>query len=147
MAIKNATTTIEASKTVGEIQQTLGKAGAKAVMVEYGPDGVPSAVAFRIDMEGQLVSFLLPANVEGVFSVLRKERRTANTKVLYQQACRVAWRIVKHWLDNQLAMIQSGNAELAQVFLPYAQATDGRTFWEHFRKNPNQLLLTVGAQG
>lgn len=143
--IKNATTQIAASKTVAEIQATLGKAGARSVMVEFSPTGEPSAVAFRIDFEGSLVSFLLPANAEGVFEVLRKERRSTNHRTLRQQAERVAWRIVKHWLDNQLAMIEAGNAELAQVFLPYAQAKDGKTVWEHFRSNPEQLLLTVSG--
>jgi hypothetical protein len=43
------------------------------------------------------------------------------------QARRVAWRIVLHWLDAQLAMIQAGLVSLEQVFLPYGQDQNGVT--------------------
>ena len=42
-------------------------------------------------------------------------------------------RIVKDWCDSQMALIDAGQAELAQVFLPYAQTADGETFYQKLK--------------
>jgi hypothetical protein len=45
----------------------------------------------------------------------------------------VAWRIIKDWTEAQLALVQAGVAELAEVFLPYAtHPQTGQTFYENF---------------
>jgi hypothetical protein len=42
--------------------------------------------------------------------------------------------IILHWLNAQLAMIQSGFVKLERVFLPYAQDAADVTVCEHLKK-------------
>ena len=60
MALLNYTTQIAAQKTVSEIQTLLCKAKASAVLTEYDPAGVLSAISFRITKAHGLMSFRLP---------------------------------------------------------------------------------------
>ena len=126
MAILNYTTSISAEKTAAEIQKKLAMAGAQAVLSEYDSDGVMCAMKFKINN----IFFLLPINIEGVYSALCNDSGVANRFRTYEQASRVAWRIIKDWIEAQIAIIQAGQAELVQVFLPYAQNSEGKTVFE-----------------
>lgn len=53
-------------------------------------------------------------------------------------------RIVKDWVRAQLALIESGQATLPQLFLPHAVRADGRTLFEVVAAEP-QLLLGRGG--
>jgi hypothetical protein len=131
MPILNYTTQIAAEKTVMEIQTMLGKAKAQAVMSEYD-DGVVSAISFRIKTESGVMSFRLPANVQKIYQVLVRQKITPKLRTR-EQAARVAWRIVKDWLEAQLALVSAELADLEQVFLPYAQDETGATLYEVLR--------------
>lgn len=48
MPLKNYTTTIKASKTIGEIQEILALRGARQIMIDY-QDGRANRVCFTID--------------------------------------------------------------------------------------------------
>ncbi len=141
MAILNYTTKIDPHKTVGEIQQVLAKGGAMGVSIEYA-DGEPAAVTFLVKIQEQYVNFRLPSNWHGVHVRLIKDPDVPPRLRTEAQARRVAWRIVKDWVEAQMALIQSGLAELPEVFLPYAIKQDGRTVYEEFRGN--LLLLGEG---
>lgn len=131
MAILNYTTSIATEKTAGEIQKKLALTGAQAVLSEYDENGVMCAMSFRINN----IYFRLPINVEGVYQSLQKDNRIPRKYKTYEQAARVAWRIIKDWVEAQIAIIQAGQADLAQVFLPYAQNKDGRTLYEVIKEN------------
>lgn len=108
MAILNYTTKINAEKTATEIQQMLGKSGAKSVMSEY-EDCEVVAIAFQIDMNDQTLSFRLPINHTGVLTALRRDKcgfRYTNEA----QAIRTAWRIVKDWVESQIALVDANQA-------------------------------------
>jgi hypothetical protein len=64
----------------------------------------------------------------------------------FSQAERVSWRILKDWVEAQLALIESGQAEMGQVFMPYAMNDQGRTMYELFVEN-NQKRLSAGGEG
>lgn len=53
---------------------------------------------------------------------------------------RVAWRILRHWVDSQMAIIELEMVQIEQVFLPYIINKNGKTLGENFVNNP-QLLL------
>ena len=131
MAILNYTTSISSEKTSAEIQKKLSLAGAQAVLSEYNEDGVMCSMSFRINN----IFFKLPINIDGVYSALSKDRNVSKKFKTYEQASRVAWRIVKDWIEAQVAIIQAGQAELVQVFLPYAQNKDGKTVYEAIKDN------------
>lgn len=129
MAILNYTTKISVDKTTAEIQAKLGKAKAQAVMCEY-ENGIVSHIAFRIDTPHGTMMFRLPANTGGVLRAMKKAKLPAS-KCNEEQAARVAWRIVKDWVEAQLAIIEAEMATMAEVFLPYAQTNTGKTVYEN----------------
>jgi len=76
-----------------------------------------------------------------VHKVLRADRTVAPRYKTVEQAERVAWRIMKDWLEAQLAIIATEMVTLDQVFLPYMQGDDGRTVYELYLDHQ----LAIGA--
>jgi hypothetical protein len=127
MPLLNYTTSVPAPRTLSEIHNKLAKAGAHQILQEYF-DGHVTAVSFRIKTQFGDMAFRLPANVQAVWIVLKKQ--FPRSKMKLDQAERVAWRILKDWIESQLALIETDQATLAQVFLPYAQDSRGVTLYE-----------------
>jgi hypothetical protein len=142
MPILNYTTQISAHKTIAEVQQKLVGKGAQAVSVEYEA-GVPSALTFTIKVSDRPVQFKLPTNYDGVYKAMCRAKGVPYRLQTREQAVRVCWRILKDWIEAQLAIIEAGQATLPEVFLAYALNSDGQTLFEHFSGNP--ALLTGGA--
>jgi hypothetical protein len=133
MPILNYTTTISVQKTAGEIQEILARAGARSVLIEYGTDRIPEAVSFQVDLNGRPISFRLPSQWHGVLRALAKSAVAAKYKT-EEQARKVAWRIIKDWTEAQVAIIEAGAAELAEVFLPYLiDPKTNQTLFEDFK--------------
>jgi len=136
MPILNYTTSITTEKTAVEIQKKLVAAGAQAFMSEYDDSGVMSTMTFKI---GNLY-FRLPINIEGVYGAMNDDHKIPSRYKTYEQASRVAWRIIKDWIEAQIAIIQAGQADLKQVFLPYLQQPEGKTLYEMIKDNEFKLL-------
>lgn len=49
-----------------------------------------------------------------------------------EQAARVGWRIIKDWIEAQLALVQTQMVTLDQVFLPYARTNTGETVYQRY---------------
>ena len=134
MGLLNYTTSISGEKTIGEIQKALSRAGARAILCEYDGFGNVSALAFRIATQFGEISFQLPANVSAVKKILSKQAQTGKIPRRFAnddgQAARVAWRILKDWIEAQLALIETGMVTVEQVFLPFAQNATGQTVYE-----------------
>jgi hypothetical protein len=128
----NYTTTVSADKTIGEIQAMLARAGARQIMHGYDAKGNCSELSFRIVTKFGEISFLLPANIEAVEKVLtsHRVRHSWSKPGDRERATRVGWRILKDWVEAQLALIQTGMVSVEQVFLPYAQNAIGQTLYE-----------------
>lgn len=124
MPIKNYTTKIATAKTVGEIQDILGAHGAKSVVTEYVDGGKIGAVSFSYATSYGDRGFRLPANVSGVHGALSAE----GVKCDRDQAERVAWRILRDWVDAQMAIVEAGQASVDEVFMPY-MLDGGRTLY------------------
>jgi hypothetical protein len=143
MPLLNYTTTIAPSKTVAEVHKILVKAGARQIASEYDEHGEPIAVAFTVETTLGLRQFHLPINSSAVLAVLSKQR-VANKYRTQEQAARVAWRIVKDWLEAQLAIIETEMVTLDQIMLPYMRTATGPTMWELYTEQ--QLELGAGEQ-
>lgn len=145
MPIANYTTTIKAEKTVGEIQRMLAGAGASQVLFDFdGPE--VSAISFRLMHQGVMVSFRLPANVQSIYVVLQRQEGIPRRLRTLEQAGRVAWRIIKDWLSAQLAIVEAEQAEMIEVFLPYAQNPEtGQTLFRHLEQTNFKLLAGPAA--
>jgi hypothetical protein len=135
--ILNYTTKVESGKTVMEIQHILGRKGASRVMVDYA-EGRATAVTFALQVNGHEVTFRLPCNVNGVREALRREKKMAAARD-GAQCERIAWRIVKDWIEAQMALVEAGQAEVAEVFLPYAIYGNGQTLFQAMKNHQLQL--------
>lgn len=141
MSIKNFSTKVSVEKTVMNIQKILAENGARQILLDFGDKGEVIALSFRIEVGSHgLIPFRLPARIDRTHAVLARSREIPSRYKNRDQACKVAWRIIKHWLDNQLAMIKIENVDFVEVFLPFAQSETGETLYERFKKSP-QLLL------
>jgi hypothetical protein len=138
-AILKYTTTIEPAKTAGEIQAELVKRGAQAILLEYNNSGELVAMSFRLRKGQQDLHFKMPINVDGVLHHLHG-KKIGGRYCTKQQAARVAWRILKHWVDGQLAFVDSGQADMVQVFFPYVQDSAGQTLYDRLIGEDFKLL-------
>lgn len=140
MPLKNYTTSINARKTASEISQMLAEHGAKAVMLDYDDNGEVSALSFKVNVEGNDVGFRLPADWKAVQHILKNDSDVTATKHQTEShAKRVAWRIIKDWVDSQLALLETRMVEIEEVFLPYAVDNQGETLYSRM-KNRNFSL-------
>lgn len=140
MPLLNYTTKIAVEKTVGEISRKLARAGAQAVMQEYNEDGSVESVCFRLHHNNQTISFRMPARIERIYVVLQNDPGVEPRYCSMEQAARVGWRIVKDWIEAQLALVESDMVEMVEVFLPYAQRSTGETLYEALESSDYQLL-------
>ena len=131
-SILNYSTKVAAERTIGEITKLLAQAKAQAILTEL-EEGRVSAISFRIVTEFGFLTFRLSARIEAVYRVLVQSREIPAKLRAHDQAARVARRIVKDWLEAQLAMVRAGLVDLEQVFLPYAQDAHGNTLYERMR--------------
>ena len=128
MPILHYTTSINAMKTVGEIQTLLTNAGAKRIMIENNDKREPVALAFELNG----YSYRLPCRHEAVTKQLVFDRNVPPRLSTPEQGLKVAWRILKDWAEAQVAIIQSGMVQVDEVFLPYQVMSTGQTMWEHY---------------
>ena len=146
MAIANTYTKVAAAKSVTEIQQMLAEAGSTSVLVDYD-DGIPSAVAFQLPVRGQLVSYRLPATADGMLAAMKADTAVPRHLCKPEHAQKVAWRCVKDWIRAQLALVEAGQARLAEVMLPYAVTNTGRTLYQELEeRGPGLLQLEAGER-
>ncbi len=146
MPLLNYTTQIEAIKTVGEIQGILAGHGAKSILIDYGPDGTVEALAFRVLTPQGDIAIRLPIDPEAVLKVLTQQNRLGKVPRRYiskAQAVRVAWRIVKDWVEAQMAILETEMVRMEQIFLPYVITDSGKTLYEamldrHFQLGPGE---------
>lgn len=139
MAILNYTTSIDAEKTIGEITKCLVKHGANKIVADYH-DLLPCAVTFCLQVDGNTVAFALPANYEGVLNSMKRDKKVPSRLCTKDQALRVSWRIVKDWVEAQMAIVEAKLADPAEVFLPYAVHKSGQTLYNHLKSNGMLML-------
>lgn len=130
MPLLNYTTTVSVAKTGATIIDRLVKAGARQVMGSY-ENGRTVGLAFMIDTTHGPRQFSLPVHADRVFKVLRADRQVPNRYKTEEQAERVAWRILKDWMEAQIALVETEMVTLDEVMLPYMHiGLDKRTVWE-----------------
>lgn len=139
MPLLNYTTKVDVYTTLGAIQGQLVKHGAKKIMQDYDDQGHITALSFLVDTPGGLRGIRLPANVEAVYKVLIRQK----VKCDREQAERVAWRIVKDWVEAQMAILESEMVQMDEIFLPYMVNNSGQTLFQAYRNN--QLMLEGGG--
>lgn len=143
MAILNYTTTIDAFKTVSEIEYILMKHKAKSIMKNYEGESI-TGLSFLIDTGVQQIPIRLPVKIDECLMVLKKEKRENPRKQIKdtrEQAERVAWRILKDWIEAQMALLDIEMVRFEEIFLPYIEMNSGQTIFQELEKK--QFLLEV----
>lgn len=140
MPILNYTTKIDSYKTITEIQKILATNGAKKMIVDNDVSGNPVALTFCIQLNGESIAFALPCNFDGVLKAMRNSSKVPRSLCNEEQALRVGWRIVKDWVEAQMAIVQAQLASIAEVFLPYAITKSGTTLFNYIQTDRNLLL-------
>lgn len=135
MAIKNYSSKVDVYTSLGEIQGALAKGGARKIMIDYNETGDPVGLTFGLLVEGQILGFQLPANIDGVLAAFKREK----IKVDREQAKRTAWRNIRDWVLAQMAFVEAGNVQADEVFLPYLTDGRGTTLYAAFKNG--QLSL------
>jgi len=142
MALKNRTS--KGRNTFEKIQLILSSNGADKIMFDY-KNGVVEAITFSLTIEGKIMGFHLPALVENVTEILyggedRWGRPKKITDTQREQAYKTAWANIRDWIDAQLALVQTKQAKVQHIFLPYLIMKGGRTLAETIESNPAFLL-------
>jgi len=149
MPLLNYYSKVPAHESITEISRLLAKAGARQIMHDYDDAGNIVALSFSLELEGQHIGFRLPTDwhpIQHMLVELRRKNRKIGTFITTEDHARnVAWRIVKDWVEAQLAIIETRMVTTAQVFLPYAVTANGQTLYEYVGNNTNLLLGTGTA--
>lgn len=150
MPLLNYTSKVPASDSIASISRMLARGGARQVMHDYDQAGNITALSFSLELDGQMVGFRLPSDWRPVKQLLDKQL-TGNPNArpwmrTEEHARNVAWRVIKDWVEAQLAIIETMMVTTAQVFLPYATTADGRSLYEYIGQHTN-LLLGDGKRG
>jgi hypothetical protein len=148
MPLLNYTTTVEVSKSIGEIHAILIRHGALDILNTY-KDGAIIGVGFRMQTSMGEQCFQLPANIAGVQLTLKKQRLAGKLQPRFAdpaQAARVAWRIVKDWLEAQLALVEAGMTTMDEVMFPYMLAFGTeKTMYQFVKEKHLSLPKPEGA--
>lgn len=143
MGLLNYTTTIDVHKTLGEIQKILVEHGARKLMYDYDENGHIQSLCFSVlTPEGNERGIKLPANVQAIYKVLQaqKNQKKINIKPDYAQAERVAWRIIKDWVEAQMAILETQMVQTEEIFLPYMVNKNGNTFFQVYQQGKLMLM-------
>ena len=153
---KNYTTGISVEKTVMEIEQILTRNKATRIIKDYDEEGDITSISFGIivTIQGRttLMPVKLPANSEKVQQVLiqmQRSREIENRSKFrtLEHARNVAWRNIKDWLLAQMALVKAEQADIPQVFLPYAYSDKlDRTFYELVKEGKVNLPMLEGGE-
>ncbi len=135
MPLLNYTTSIEAAKTVSEIQGILSYHGARSILLNYDQQGQIEALSFEVDTPQGLMPVRLPVDPDAVLRVMMRSKSKVPRRLLTkQQAIRVAWRIVKDWTEAQMAILETEMVKMEQIFLPYIVTPTGQTLFQAFQE-------------
>ena len=133
MALLNYTTEVSADRSVSQILALLVSHGARAIMTNYDAGQVCS-ISFQIETPQGLQGFRLPVDPDAVLKVMQKQKRPWGKipprYVNQGQAIRIAWRILKDWVEAQMAIIETEMVRMEEVFLPYLLVDKHQTLFQ-----------------
>jgi predicted SpoU family rRNA methylase len=127
--LANYTTSVPAIKSVGEIQGILVAHGAKSILINYADNGVVESLSFIVKTPYGDMPIRLPTDAKAVLRVM-EEQRLPRRYLTYEQAVKVAWRIVKDWVRAQMAILETEMVKMEQIFLPYMAVSDDKTLYD-----------------
>ena len=146
MPLLDYTTSVPVSRTVSQIQSRLVEHGARAVMMEYDDRGRINALAFKVRMPNGELPIRLPIDAAATLKVLQRQYANREIPGRYaneEHAYRVAWRIIKDWVEAQMSLLETEMVKMEEIFLPYVITRSGQTVYQvmterHFMLGPGE---------
>ena len=144
MPLLDYTTSVPVSRTVAQVQAKLIEHGARAVMMEYDNQGRIMALAFKVKTPNGELPIRLPIDAAATLKVLQRQHYNGEIPARFageEHAYRVAWRIIKDWVEAQMSLLETEMVKMEQIFLPYIITRDGQTVYQvmaekHFLLGP-----------
>lgn len=135
--IKNYTSEAKVENTVAHIEElVIKKMNARQFFKEY-KNGHLDGIVFVVPTDKGDLPFKMPARVEKV------EKLVGNI----EQARRTAWKNIHDWIDAQVALIETEQVKVEEVFLPYMAYPNGQTLFEVMEQGGFKMpQLTSGAE-
>ncbi len=133
MPLLDYTSKVPASRTVAQVQAILVEHGARAVMMEYDDRGRITALAFNIKMPNGDLPIRLPIDAAATLRVLQCQADNREIPARYAKedhAYRVAWRIIKDWVEAQMSLLETEMVKMEEIFLPYVITPGGQTIYQ-----------------
>lgn len=140
MPLLNYTTTVSAERSIAAMQKMLVDLGARGISLEYDERKRPVGMRFGVITAYGPRTFAVPANVSRVQEVLRRQGVQPRYRT-DEHAQRVAWRILKDWLEAMLAILSTEMVTIDQIMLPYLEV-NGSTVYQQYVDQ--QLTLEAG---
>ena len=133
MPLLDYTTSVPVSRTIAQVEAKLVEHGARAVIKEWDERGRVKALAFNIKMPNGELPIRLPIDAAATFRVLERQyynREIPRRYVNEDHAYRVAWRIIKDWVESQMSLLETEMVKMEQIFLPYVITPGGQTIYQ-----------------
>lgn len=148
MPLLDYTTSVPVSRTIAQIQAKLVEHGAQAVMMEYDDRGRIKALAFQVKMPNGELDIRLPIDAAATLRVLERQadyREIPGRYAKEEHAYRVAWRIIKDWVEAQMSLLETEMVRMEEIFLPYVITRSGETIYQVMAGK--HFLLGTGEGG
>ncbi|MBA7695674.1 hypothetical protein ES703_104307 [subsurface metagenome] len=117
-------------------------------MMEYGDDGRIKALSFEVPMpNGTKLPIRLPVDTGATLRVLKRQYNNREIPGQYANgahAYRVAWRIIKDWVEAQMSLLETEMVRMEEIFLPYVLIGEGKTIYEVMAQK--NFLLGTGEK-
>ena len=146
MPLLDYTTSVPVSRTISQLQAKLVEHGARAVMMEYDDRGRINALAFKVKTPNGELPIRLPIDAAATLKVLQRQYANREIPGRYaneEHAYRVAWRIIKDWVEAQMSLLETEMVKIEEIFLPYVITRSGQTVYQvmaerHFMLGPGE---------
>lgn len=147
----NYTTSVEADKTAAECVAILARHGANRVAIDYDRERQPDGLSFEIDTPWGRRQYALPVSAAKAQKALerayREGRKVERRHTTPEHARRVAWRVIKDWLEAQLALFEADLADLQEIMLPWMRVDNDRTLYAAYQADQAQRALEASHAG
>ena len=144
--ILNYTTSVPVSRTVAQVQAKLVEHGARQAMMEWDDKGRVVALSFNVKTPNGELPIRLPIDAAATLRVLQRQADNREIPGRYakeEHAYRVAWRIIKDWIEAQMSLLETEMVRMEEIFLPYVITPGGKTVYQvmaekHFLLGPGE---------
>ncbi len=144
MGILNYSTTVSAENTAAQVSKMLAMKGVSRTSTLYDGEGRACGIGFSMPTPHGVREYELAVNSAGVLAAMTADRSVRSSYCTPEQAHKTAWRIMKDWVEAQIAVVEAQLSTLDQIMLPHLVVAEGRTLYSVYRER-EQAALPAGG--